>query len=44
MLYDANRNMPACSTKETFDKLKKSYSAGIELKGKQLALLVPDKL
>src|ERR1044071_3600043 len=29
-LYDANRKMPAAETKETFDALKKKYSAGIE--------------
>jgi D-3-phosphoglycerate dehydrogenase len=39
MLYDANRNMPACSSKETFEKLKKSYSAGIELKGKTIGII-----
>lgn len=39
MLHDANRNMPASETKETFDKLKKQYSAGIELRGKTLGII-----
>lgn len=38
-LQDANRNMPACDSKEKFDKLKKSYSAGIELRGKTLGII-----
>ncbi|MFI5220578.1 MAG: D-2-hydroxyacid dehydrogenase [Bacteroidia bacterium] len=39
MLHDSNRNMPASETKETFDKLKKQYSAGIELRGKTLGII-----
>jgi D-3-phosphoglycerate dehydrogenase len=31
--------MPASETKETFDKLKKNYSAGIELRGKTLGII-----
>lgn len=38
-LHDANRNLPACETKETFDKLKKNYSAGIELRGKTIGII-----
>lgn len=38
-LHDANRNMPASATKETFDALKKKYSAGIELRGKTLGII-----
>jgi D-3-phosphoglycerate dehydrogenase len=38
-LHDANRNMPASETKETFDKLKKNYSAGIELRGKTIGII-----
>jgi D-3-phosphoglycerate dehydrogenase len=38
-LHDANRNMPASDTKETFDALKKKYSAGIELRGKTLGII-----
>ncbi|HNR20693.1 MAG TPA: D-2-hydroxyacid dehydrogenase [Bacteroidia bacterium] len=38
-LHDANRNMPASDNKETFDKLKKNYSAGIELRGKTLGII-----
>ncbi len=38
-LHDANRNMPGSDTKETFDKLKKNYSAGIELRGKTLGIV-----
>ena len=39
MLHDANRNMPSSDSKETFDKLKKQYSAGIELSGKTLGII-----
>jgi D-3-phosphoglycerate dehydrogenase len=39
MLHDANRNMPACASKEAFDKLKKTYSAGIELRGKTIGII-----
>lgn len=39
MLHDANRNMPASDSKETFDKLKKTYSAGTELRGKTLGIV-----
>ena len=39
MLHDANRNMPGSESKETFDKLKKQYSAGIELSGKTLGII-----
>ena len=38
-LQDANRNMPACESKETFDKLKKNYSSGIELRGKTIGII-----
>lgn len=38
-LHDANRNLPASETKETFDKLKKNYSAGIELRGKTIGII-----
>jgi len=38
-LQDSNRNMPSSETKETFDKLKKNYSAGIELRGKTLGIV-----
>ncbi|MEO5571539.1 MAG: D-2-hydroxyacid dehydrogenase [Bacteroidia bacterium] len=38
-LHDANRNMPASENKETFDKLKKKYSAGIELRGKTIGII-----
>jgi D-3-phosphoglycerate dehydrogenase / 2-oxoglutarate reductase len=38
-LHDANRNMPAADTKEAFEKLKKTYSAGIELQGKTLGIV-----
>jgi D-3-phosphoglycerate dehydrogenase / 2-oxoglutarate reductase len=38
-LQDANRNMPSSDSKETFEKLKKTYSAGIELKGKTLGIV-----
>ena len=39
MLHDANRKMPASDSKETFDALKKKYSAGIELRGKNLGII-----
>src|ERR1041384_7132511 len=39
MLHDANRNMPDSENKETFDALKKKYSAGIELRGKTLGIV-----
>ncbi len=39
LLHDANRNMPASDSKETFDKLKKKYSAGSELRGKTLGII-----
>jgi D-3-phosphoglycerate dehydrogenase / 2-oxoglutarate reductase len=38
-LHDANRKMPASETKETFDSLKKKYSAGIELSGKTIGIV-----
>src|SRR6185436_8544742 len=38
-LHDANRNMPSSENKETFDKLKKNYSSGIELRGKTLGIV-----
>jgi D-3-phosphoglycerate dehydrogenase / 2-oxoglutarate reductase len=38
-LHDANRNMPSSENKETFDKLKKNYSAGIELRGKTIGII-----
>src|SRR5258705_3172712 len=31
--------MPSAETKETFDWLKKNYSAGIELRGKTLGII-----
>ena len=37
-LYDSNREMPTNGNTQ-FDKLKKKYSKGIELKGKTLELL-----
>ncbi len=39
MLYDANRQMPSCESKEQFAALKKKYSGGIELKGKTLGII-----
>ena len=39
MLHDSNRKMPSSDTKETFDALKKKYSAGIELRGKTLGII-----
>ena len=39
MLHDANRKMPTSDTKETFDALKKKYSAGFELRGKTLGII-----
>jgi D-3-phosphoglycerate dehydrogenase / 2-oxoglutarate reductase len=38
-LYDANRMMSSCDTKESFDKLKKKYSTATELKGKTLGIV-----
>lgn len=38
-LHDANRNLPTSENKETFDKLKKNYSAGIELRGKTIGII-----
>jgi len=38
-LHDANRNIPSVENKETFDTLKKKYSAGIELRGKTLGII-----
>jgi D-3-phosphoglycerate dehydrogenase / 2-oxoglutarate reductase len=38
-LHDSNRNMPTADTKEIFEKLKKTYSAGIELQGKTLGIV-----
>ncbi len=38
-LHDANRCLPGSATKETFDILKKKYSAGTELKGKTLGII-----
>ena len=38
-IYDASRNMRTSETKETFDALKKKYSAGIELRGKTLGII-----
>jgi D-3-phosphoglycerate dehydrogenase / 2-oxoglutarate reductase len=38
-LQDANRNMGSCTTKEDFEKLKKSYSNGTELKGKTIGII-----
>jgi D-3-phosphoglycerate dehydrogenase / 2-oxoglutarate reductase len=39
LLHDANRKMPVAETKETFDSLKKKYSAGIELSGKTIGIV-----
>ena len=39
MLHDANRKMPTSDSKETFDALKKKYSAGFELRGKTLGII-----
>lgn len=38
-LHDANRNMPACGNKESFERLKKNYSAGIEMRGKTIGII-----
>jgi D-3-phosphoglycerate dehydrogenase / 2-oxoglutarate reductase len=38
-LYDSNRLMPDCDTKEKFNDLKKRYSAGTELKGKTIGIV-----
>jgi D-3-phosphoglycerate dehydrogenase len=38
-LHDANRNMPKSESKESFDALKKKYSAGIELSGKTIGII-----
>ena len=38
-LYDANRNMPSCESKEQFNALKKKYSLGTELRGKTLGII-----
>ena len=39
MLHDSNRMMPNHNGAEDFAKLKKKYSAGIELKGKTLGII-----
>ena len=39
MLHDSNRMMPNHNGAEEFAKLKKKYSAGIELKGKTLGII-----
>lgn len=39
MLQDANRNMPFSETKESFEKLKKAYSSGTELRGKTIGII-----
>jgi D-3-phosphoglycerate dehydrogenase len=36
---DASRNMPDCDTKEKFNALKKTYSAGFELSGKTIGVI-----
>jgi D-3-phosphoglycerate dehydrogenase len=36
---DASRNMSECSTKEKFNALKKTYSAGFELSGKTIGIV-----
>jgi len=38
-LYDSNRQMPSCDSKESFTSLKKKYSKGVELKGKTLGII-----
>ncbi len=38
-LFDSNRNMPACGSKEDFSKLKKQYSKGVELRGKTIGVI-----
>ena len=38
-LQDSNRNLPLSESKESFDVLKKKYSAGIELKGKTIGII-----
>lgn len=43
-LHDANRNMPACDTKESFDKLKKIILPELNYVEKQLVSSVQDKL
>lgn len=39
MLFDSNRQMSSCDTKEKFESLKKKYSSGIELRGKTLGII-----
>lgn len=39
MINDASRNMPSCETKERFNELKKTYSAGTELAGKTIGII-----
>lgn len=38
-LYDSNRQMPSCESKEQFNALKKKYSGGTELRGKTLGII-----
>jgi len=38
-LHDSNRKMPLSGEKDQFNQLKKSYSSGIELKGKTLGII-----
>ena len=38
-LYDAQRNMPECDSREKFESLKKKYSSGTELRGKTLGIV-----
>lgn len=38
-LHDSNRNIPASASKESFEALKKKYSAGIELRGKTIGIV-----
>jgi D-3-phosphoglycerate dehydrogenase / 2-oxoglutarate reductase len=38
-LYDSNRQMPSCDSKEKFSTLKKKYSKGIELRGKTIGII-----
>jgi len=38
-LHDANRSLPSSASKETFETLKKTYSAGTELRGKTIGII-----
>ena len=38
-LHHSNRHMPSCESAEAFNKLKKQYSSGFELKGKTIGIV-----